>query len=187
MNLKVRWLRSFVGKIELILSNSTPLTQYLQNRKSILMKLRTIFLSIVFLLWANICSAETLSVNANNVNLRSGPSTTAAVKWEYGKGFPLKVLTRKGDWVKVQDFEKDIGWVHKTLLTKTKHVIVNKNRNSKKIINIRNGPSTKESIVAKAYYGVVFEVIEKKSGWIRVKHDSGLEGWIKATLLWGAT
>lgn len=149
------------------------------------MNLHIIPISFLILFSANICYAEVLSVNANNVNLRSGPDTSSSVKWEYGKGFPLKVLAKEGEWVKVADFEKDTGWIHKSLLDDKTFVIVNKNRNSKKIINIRSGPSTNNTIVGKAYYGVVFENLEEKSGWVRVRHDSGLEGWIKASLLWG--
>ncbi len=151
------------------------------------MNLHIIPISFLILFSANMCCAEVLSVNANNVNLRSGPDTSSSVKWEYGKGFPLKVLAKEGDWVKVADFERDTGWIHKSLLDDKTFVIVNKNRNSKKIINIRSGPSTNNTIVGKAYYGVVFENLEEKSGWIRVRHDSGLEGWIKASLLWGNT
>ena len=129
--------------------------------------------------------AQMLSVSGENVNLRSGPGRNYPVKWEYGKGFPLKVIEKKGQWVKVSDFERDSGWVHNTLLSESPHLIVKVNRGSKKKINIRSGPSTSKTVVGQAYYGVVFETLEKKNGWARVRHDSGLEGWIKLTLLWG--
>lgn len=130
-------------------------------------------------------SAEMLSVNSDSVNLRSGPGTNYGVKWEYGKGFPLKVMSKKGDWVKVSDFEKDSGWIFKPLLVKKGHMIVKVFKNQNKKINIRNGPGTKYKIVGKAYYGVVFETLEQKSGWAKVKHETGLVGWIKRSLLWG--
>jgi len=59
------------------------------------------------------------------------------------------------------------------------------NKNSKKSINIRQSSSLTANIVGKAYYGVVFQRLEVKSGWVKVRHESGLEGWVKATLLWG--
>lgn len=149
------------------------------------MIIRFLLFSLLFLFTAHMAVAETLSVNADNVNLRSGPGTTYAVTWEYGKGFPLNIVKRKGEWVKVSDFEKDTGWIHSSLLANNPHVIVKVNKNSKKNINIRSGPSTKNSIVGKAFYGVVFERLGEKSGWINVRHESGLEGWIKGTLLWG--
>ena len=142
-----------------------------------------IFFQFIFL--STISSAEMLSVTGENVNLRSGPSKQYQVKWEYGKGFPIKVIKKKGDWIKVADFENDTGWIFKPLLEKTPHMIVKVNKNKKKKINIRSGPGTKFNVVGQAYYGVVFRTIEQKKGWARVKHESGLEGWIKRSLLWG--
>ncbi len=132
-----------------------------------------------------ILKAEMLSVYGEKVNLRSGPGKKYLVKWEYGNGFPLMVVKKKDRWVKVKDFEGDSGWIHKNLLADKPRMIVKANRNKEKNINIRKSPGTKGKVVGKAYYGVVFTTLEQRSGWVKVKHDSGLEGWIKRTLLWG--
>jgi len=129
--------------------------------------------------------AKMVSVVGDNVNLRSGPGKSYSVKWKYGSGFPLKVILEKGKWLKVQDFENDTGWLHTNLTNRTGHMIVKVNRDKNKKINIRSGPGTKFKIVGKAYYGVVFKTLKQQSGWAKVKHESGLEGWVKRTLLWG--
>jgi SH3-like domain-containing protein len=129
--------------------------------------------------------AKMRSIDGEKVHLRSGPGTKYSAKWEYGDGFPLKVLTQKGNWVKVKDFENDTGWVFKKYLTSKPHMIVKVNKGKKKKINIRSGPGTKYKAVGKAYYGVVFETLGQKKGWAKVKHESGLTGWIKRSLLWG--
>ena len=147
--------------------------------------IRVFFATFVFIFAANTAFSATLSVNGENVNLRTGPGTDFPVKWEYGKGFPLQIVERKGDWVKVTDFEKDSGWIHESFLAKKTHTVVNVYKDTKKKINIRRGPTTNDEVVGKAYYGVVFEVLETKSDWVKVRHDSGLEGWINKTLLWG--
>lgn len=144
-----------------------------------------ILITALFFLVAAHAQAEMLSVNSDAVNLRSGPGTNFEIKWEYGKGFPLRVLSKKGDWIRVEDFEKDTGWVYKPLLTTKGHMIVKVNKNKNKKINIRSGPGTKYKIVGKAYYGVVFETLEQNSGWAKVKHETGLEGWIERSLIWG--
>lgn len=140
---------------------------------------------LIFCVFSTSAVAEMLSVNSESVNLRSGPGTNYDVRWEYGKGFPLQVISRKGDWVKVSDFEKDSGWIFKPLLSAKGHMIVKVFKNQNKKINIRSGPGTKYKIVGKAYYGVVFETLEQQSGWAKVKHETGLVGWIKRSLLWG--
>ena len=129
--------------------------------------------------------AKMVSVVGENVNLRSGPGTNYAVKWKYGSGFPLRVLEEKGKWLKVEDFENDTGWLYKKLTSRSGHMIVKVNKDKNRKINIRSGPGTKYPIVGKAYYGVVFKTLKQQSGWANVKHDSGLEGWIRRDLLWG--
>ncbi len=125
------------------------------------------------------------SIKGERVQLRSGAGTKYASKWEYGNGFPLKILSRKGNWVKVKDFENDTGWVYKEYLSVAPHMIVKVNKGKKKKINIRSGPGTNHKIVGKAYYGVVFKTLQQRNGWAEVKHESGLSGWIKRGLLWG--
>ncbi|MCP3929841.1 MAG: SH3 domain-containing protein [Bacteroidetes bacterium] len=148
-------------------------------------KYHLVFIIFVSLLLTGNCYGKMMSVTGNKVNLRSGPGLNYSVKWEYGSGYPLKVRTEKGKWVKVEDFERDTGWVFKSLLEKKPHMIVRVNKNKDKKINIRTGPGTNYKVVGKAYYGVVFETIEQKKGWAKVKHESGLVGWIKRSLLWG--
>ena len=52
-------------------------------------------------------------------------------------------------------------------------------------INIRSGPGTNFKVVGQAYYGVVFAVVDKKGRWRKIRHDSGLSGWIQQDFLWG--
>jgi len=100
-----------------------------------------------------------VSISANEVNLRTAPSTTSKVKWVLGRGFPLQVLHSKGKWLKVRDFENDSGWVYAPLTSSKGHMAV-----KKKIVNIRSGPGTKYRIVAQAKYGVVFRTITQIKG-----------------------
>lgn len=145
-----------------------------------------ISLIVVFCLFsASLLHAEKLSIKGDSVNLRSGPGLKFNILWEYGEGFPVKIIERKKDWVKIKDFEDDTGWIHESLLVDRPHMIVKANRGRDEKINIRQGPSAEDKIVGKAYYGVVFETVQQQSGWVEVKHESGLSGWISSVLLWG--
>lgn len=147
-----------------------------------------ILLLLMFMTWS-VCGQAAgmtmVSVSGEKVNLRKGPSTSDPIIWELGKGFPLKVVGSKGSWYKVSDFENDVGWIYKNLVSRKPHLIVKVNKNSKDQINIRSGPGTKYQVVGKAQYGVVFETLQQKSGWVKVRHETGLTGWIKRSLLWG--
>ena len=126
-----------------------------------------------------------VSVAGEKVNLRKGPSTQYPIIWELGKGFPLRVIGSQGNWIKVSDFESDVGWIYKNLVSKKPHLIVQTNKDSRARINIRSGPGTKYKIVGKAEYGVVFETLKRGDGWVKVRHEKGLTGWVKRNLLWG--
>ncbi len=140
---------------------------------------------IFSLFFFNTAYAKVLSVNIEKLDLLSGPGKKYHAKWEYDKGFPLKVLSIKGRWAKVEDFEKDSGWVIRKSLSNKPAVIVIANKDHQGKINIHSGPGLNYKIIGKAFYGVVFEKLDRKHGWIKVHHDSGLTGWIKSSLLWG--
>jgi SH3-like domain-containing protein len=130
-------------------------------------------------------TAEVLSIKLDKTSVRLLPDPKGKVLWELSAGFPVELVKKQGDWLQIKDFENDSGWIHKSRISKTTTVIVRANKNEEQSINIRSNPSLNASIVGTAYYGVVFFVLERKDGWIKVRHDSGLVGWIKSDLLWG--
>jgi len=125
-------------------------------------------------------NAETVSVLKDGANVRTGPSTNDQVAMELFQGYPLKVVEKKGDWIKVSDFENDTGWINKTMVGPGNTVIVN----SQKAINMRAEPATTAAIVANIERGVVLTKISTKGDWVKVKHAKGTEGWISKSLLW---
>lgn len=130
---------------------------------------------------ASLAQAKMVSVDADMINLRSGPGSKYKVLWELGRGYPLKVIGSKGSWYRVIDFENDKGWVYKKLVGRTPHLVV-----KKRAINLRSGPSTRYKIVRQAKRGVVLRTLESKPGWVKVRHDEeNVEGWVKRDLLWG--
>lgn len=158
------------------------------KQKGTLKRIFRILLLLLFISWSACGQAAGItmvSVTGEKVNLRKGPSTQYPVIWELGQGFPLRVIGSQGNWYKVSDFEGDVGWVYKDLVSKKAHLIVKTNKNSKARINIRSGPGTKYNAVGMAEYGVVFETLQRGDGWVKVKHETGLTGWVKRSLLWG--
>ena len=170
-------------KINAVMTKTYPFL--LRNSISSFYQILFFFLAFSSIFSSSLLHAEMLSIKGDNVNLRSGPGLNFGILWEYGEGFPVEILDKKKDWIKIKDFEDDTGWVHKSLLIDNPHMIVKANRNKDEKINIRQGPSAEFKIVGKAHYGVVFETVQQQSGWVEVKHESGLSGWISSVLLWG--
>jgi SH3-like domain-containing protein len=127
-----------------------------------------------------VLAADYVSVKGDNVNVRSGPGTNYQVSMELFAGYPLKVASTQGDWLKVVDFENDSGWIHKSLVNPGNSVIVNGNKS----VNMRSEPNTKSSVIATVDRGVVMTKLESQGKWLKLKHSSGLIGWIYKPLLW---
>jgi SH3-like domain-containing protein len=144
-----------------------------------------ILIALLNLLFSLPAWAEMKSTTGEKTRVHTGPGENFSIKWEYGRGFPVKILGNKGGWSQIEDFESDRGWIQTTLLNNHPHVIVKVNRGKKKTINLRGGPGTQYKVIGQAYYGVVLIRKEQNNNWVKVKHESGLEGWTEKSLLWG--
>ena len=125
-------------------------------------------------------SSETVSVLKDGANVRTGPDAKDPVAMELFQGYPLKVVEKKGEWLKVSDFENDTGWINNKMVGPGNTVIVS----AKKPINMRSEPKESGAIVANIEHGVVLTKISSKGEWVKVKHTKGTEGWISKKLLW---
>lgn len=135
---------------------------------------------ILVFIASTLAHAQMVSVARPKINMREGPGRNYTILWELGEGYPLQVIDRRGTWLKVRDFENDSGWVLGKLVNKKPRMIV-----KKKQINIRSGPGVTHKIVGKASYGEVLSTMKHGKGWVRVKHDSGVVGWVRKDLVWG--
>lgn len=123
---------------------------------------------------------EMVSVDRSQVNLRAGAGTHTEALWVLSRGYPLEVTGRKGQWLKVRDFENDSGWIFRPMVGKTPHLIV-----KSKVANIRSTPSTRSPILGQAQYGDVVRRLEHRQEWVKIERDDGIKGWIARKLLWG--
>jgi len=138
--------------------------------------------TLFFLSISAACLAgEYVSVKKDGVNIRSGPNTTSKVIWQVFESFPLEVLKRDGKWAYIVDFEGDKGWIYETLISSKKTVIVNV-----ETANMRAGASTDDQVIATVKKGVVFEPLEMKGDWMKVRYKNEITGWMHNSLMWPA-
>jgi SH3-like domain-containing protein len=152
------------------------------HRMNLLVLARTIAATALLhlALSSPVLAQQMVSVRGETVNMRQGPSTGTEVLWELGRGYPLRVIARKGDWLHVRDFEGDQGWVSRPLTSRTPHHIV-----KSKVANVRSGPGTQYRIVGKVEYGTVLRTEQTTAQWVKVRREGGQRGWISRSLLWG--
>lgn len=137
--------------------------------------------SLSLLVFAQASQAKDMvSVNRAEANMRSGASNKYSVLWALSRGYPLEVTSRKGNWLKVRDFENDTGWVYRPSVARKPHVIV-----KAAVANVRSAPSTSSRILGKAERGEVLRTMEHRNQWVRVQRESGVKGWISRGLVWG--
>ena len=58
----------------------------------------------------------TVITRKDMVNIRSGPGTDADISFRAERGVPLKVMERKGNWIRIQSAFGDKGWIHSKLV-----------------------------------------------------------------------
>lgn len=135
-------------------------------------------LALVLPAVASTMAADFVSVSSDSVNLRSGPGTNHDVLYKLPINYPLKIVERQGEWLKVEDFEKDRGWINASVTSKDKTYIVTEDK-----VNIRSGPSTNSDKIGEVTRQVVLKEIGRKGEWIQFKHPQ-LEGWIMNKFVW---
>jgi SH3-like domain-containing protein len=121
-----------------------------------------------------------VSLKGSEGNARRGPGLTHRIDWVFTRaGMPLKITAEYENWRRVEDSEGAGGWVHYSLLSGVRTVLVTLD-----MAELRNQPSDDATVVAQAEMGVVGRILECNPGWCRVSLD-GMRGWIKTSAVWG--
>ncbi len=122
-----------------------------------------------------------VSLRADKVNVRTGPGVRYPVDWVFvRRGLPVEVVAEFEHWRKVRDWEGTEGWVHQSMLSGARSVLV-----AGKIRALRARPAANAAVVARAEPGVVAELLECEGDWCRVE-AAGFRGWIRRADAWGA-
>ena len=121
-----------------------------------------------------------VSLKTSEANVRRGPSLTHRIDWVYKRrGMPLRVTAEFGHWRRVEDREGAGGWVHYSLLSGVRTVLVERD-----MLDIIARPDPDAPVIARLEPGVIARLSECGPGWCAVTAD-GHDGWAPKTALWG--
>lgn len=132
-------------------------------------------------------SASTSMKTTAGLNLRSTNSTRGKVLKVLPKNTVVQVLATKSGWKKVKAGSLT-GWVSADYLTANKSSPPAKTTSTQKSmkttanVNLRASNNTKSKVIKVVKSGTTVQVIEKKTGWTKVKSGSS-QGWISASYL----
>lgn len=121
-----------------------------------------------------------VSLKANESNVRRGPSLSHRIDWVFQrKSMPLQVVAEYGHWRKVTDRDGQGGWVHYTMLSGVRTVLVETD-----MLPLLAQPNTDAIENAVLEEGVIARLGECGPEWCRLNAD-GYRGWARKDVLWG--
>ena len=122
-----------------------------------------------------------VSLKSNDANIRVGPSKNYPIEIKYIIiNYPLKVLEEYEEWRKVEDFQKNIGWIHKSLISGSRTGIVLSSHNKNiKLLNTLDG-----NVIGEIGRGNIIYLEKCKIDWCLVSVGN-LKGWMDKKYIWG--
>ena len=121
-----------------------------------------------------------VTLKSGDGNARRGPGLTHRIDWVFVKsGMPLLLTAEYENWRRVEDAEGFGGWVHYSLLSGTRSVLV-----AQDMAEFRYSADMSAEVLFQAERGVLGRLLECSIDWCRV-NTNGEKGWILKTALWG--
>ena len=122
-----------------------------------------------------------VSLKSDDANIRVGPSKNYPIEIKYiKKNYPLKVLEEYEDWRKVEDFKKNIGWIHKSLISGNRTgILLSDDNKTIKLLNTLGG-----NIIGEIGKGNIVFLKKCKIDWCLVS-SGNYKGWIDKKYIWG--
>ncbi|MEL7026960.1 MAG: SH3 domain-containing protein [Pseudomonadota bacterium] len=123
-----------------------------------------------------------VSLKASEGNVRRGPSLSHRIDWVFKRrDMPLVVTAEYGHWRRVEDHDGQGGWVHYSLLSGVRTVIVSEDLTAMHMKADINSP-----VAAYAEAGVVARLGACGTEFCRITAD-GRKGWASKSALWGVS
>ena len=130
------------------------------------------------------CDPYYASIKSNAVNSHKGPGKEYKISFKYiQKGTPVMVIAKYDHWRKVKDPAGDESWIHKSMLSPRRFVIVTNDNAS-----LMSQSNASSKIVAYIKKNVVMELISVRGNWCNVAFHGNygkFTGWIKKSDVFG--
>lgn len=121
-----------------------------------------------------------VSLKTNEGNARRGPGLTHRIDWVFSRsGMPLRVTAEYENWRRIEDSEGAGGWVHYSLLSGTRSILV-----TTPMLDLRATPLPDGIVVLRAEAGVIGRVLECTLDWCWL-NIGGEKGWAAKSGFWG--
>lgn len=126
-------------------------------------------------------ASEFRSVGEAAAILYDAPSAKANKLYIVNRGYPVDVLVVLEGWAKVRDANGDLAWIETRHLSEKRMVMI-----VVPLAQIRQRAAEDAPLVFQARQNVLLEAVGTAGAWLRVRHEDGAAGYVKATQVWGA-
>lgn len=128
----------------------------------------------------NLLLPRYVSLKSDEVNVRRGPSLSHRIDWVYKRrNMPVEVYGEYENWRRIRDIDGAGGWVHYTLISGVRNVIIINDMQA-----LYSKPDPNSLIEARLELNVVARLEECSIDWCRLR-TGGFKGWAPKTSLWG--
>lgn len=125
-----------------------------------------------------------VSLKAEKVNVRRGPSSDHPVAWVFQrKGLPVEIIAEFENWRRIRDSDGDEGWILQNMLAGKRTAVVAPWRQNRTVA-LRASASRDSSTVAELSSGVLADVSSCTGDWCELS-AGGYDGWVEQSMLWG--
>ena len=130
-------------------------------------------------------AASQIATVTENVNFRTGPSTSYSSITVISKGSSIEVLSTSGNWVNAK-YNGKTGYIYKDYVsnsTSTSETTqTTKYVNTTAGLNVRTGPSTSYAKIVTLSYGQSVNVLSTSNGWSKINYN-GSTGYVSSQYL----
>jgi SH3-like domain-containing protein len=122
-----------------------------------------------------------VSIKSNEVNARTGPNIRYPIRWVYvKKGEPVELVAEFEQWRKIRDKKGDEGWVHESMLSGKRKVIIIGDKPQK--VYIDQDASTNGVFLIEP--DARASLISCHKEWCEIEAED-YKGWIERKKIWG--
>lgn len=122
-----------------------------------------------------------VSLRGDKVFLRTGPALRYPIKWIFVRnGLPVEIIQEFDTWRKIRDINGDEGWIHLSLLSGKRNVIVS----AEEGVTLLRQPEENSKLVARLEKDVQAALEECQESWCKITAGS-FSGWTQRKSLWG--
>ncbi len=122
-----------------------------------------------------------VSIKSSEANARTGPNVRYPIRWVFvRRGEPVEVVSEFEQWRKIRDKHGDTGWIHESMLSGRRHVVVVGDN----MQILRKEPDDTAAPLLRVEPEVRGTLLSCQKEWCRLE-IADTKGWLEKKHLWG--